>query len=410
MFGLKDILKSPDSLEGTTGISDDVKFLEQEDEQPPADAATPEVEEKEEEVVEETEEEREEREASAKPRELLPHERPTLTDIKEAFPDLFKKFPVLRDVLFREKAFNELFSSIEDARTAQDDSVALQEARQSIFNDDGSGFLAAVKKTDEAALLKFASNIMPALYKVDEKAHWAAANPLMENMVKAFAESAPGNEDTKKAALLMAKFLFGNDAQDILDGKKSYVPRAAESKTDPERVKFESDRLKAFTGDISSDIKGQVKSVILSKDKNGSLRLDPEGVFSRWMVDTLVEKINKEVDDQMGADREHLRYMDSLWSKAKKDGYTSDWKSRITSAYLARARQLVPAVRAKIVAEANGTSQRRAARTKEVVDGVRRGTGSPARESRNSSGITGRIDYNKTSDDDIINDNITYRK
>lgn len=416
LIGIKDLLF--DSLEdgASSGLSDDVKLLseddqQQEENQEQEEQESQEEEEQEQEGQEEEEEQEEQEEKQEAKSDLLPHERPTYTDLKTSFPDLFKKFPSLKDVIFREKAYTELYTTLEDARTAQQDAQAFSTARNSILSGDSTDLLKGVKESGEQNLKRFAANFLPSLYKVDQDAHWAAAVPLLENMVKGLLRSAPDNEDVQKAAQTMANFLFGQDGKDILDGKKTFVEKLETKKVDPEREKFEKERYDAFSNDIDSDAKGQLNSLILAKDKNGNLRLDPDGVFSEWMKKTLIEKISSTVNDEMSADKAHLSYMNSLWDKAKKDGYTREWKSRIISAYLARARQLVPAVRSRLVSEALGTSIRRSGKTKEVVDRNRPTRNSPQRGSKNNGSFqSGRaIDYSKTSDDDIINDNITYK-
>lgn len=415
MFGLKDTLFAPedDAMSGSTGLSDDVALMsEEEDEQTPpaADEEEEEVEVPSEEVEEEEETHEE---TDEKPKdEILPHERPTLTDIKAKFPDLFKTFPSLRDVIFRERAYTELFTSIADARAAQENSQSLEVARASIFDGDGSDFLKAIKEVDEGGLKKFAANILPQLYRIDKDAHWAAATPILENTVKSFYRAAGDNEEAKKAAESLAKFLFGDDAQEVLSGKKTFIPAASEKKVDPERVKFETERATAFTSDVDTFSEKNLKSLILSKDKNGNLRLDPDGTLSDYMKDMLTERILIEVNKQMAVDKAHMNYMDDLWRKAAKSGFTSEWKSRITNAYLARARQLVPAVRTKVVSDATGMKIRVATKTRTTVEKSEQNRNAPARVNKGGNGPLNpkSIDYSKTSDEDILNDNVTFRR
>lgn len=409
MFVLKDILRFPDdSLAGSTGLSEDLALLNEEEEKPekpekedeeglpPGDDEHQEVDEKEEEP--ET------------PKELLPHDRPTYTDLKEYDAELFKNFPGLKDVIFREKAYTDLFTNIDDAKSALENSQALESARESIFTGDGVAFLNSIKETDEKALIRFSQRILPALNKVSLDAHWAAANPILESMVRGFHSSAK-DDKTKEAAKLFADFMFGDQAQDILDGKKTFIPTIEEQKKDPEREQFERERYSAFDSDVRNVAFNGLSLMIDSKDKNGKSRVDPDDVFSPWLKKTLIEKISLEVQSQMQSDKDHIRYMNGLWDKAKKNGYKSEWKTSITTAFLARARQLVPTVRSQIISEALGRSKKAADKTREVVNRTRRPEAGGGGSSSKGSGFNPnkKIDYNKTSDDDLINDNITYR-
>ena len=383
--------------EGSSSIGDDVALLESEEE--PA-----EIEEGSEAEIEEVEEPEEE----VEPKDILPHERPTFTDLKNAFPELFKKFPSLRDVVFREKAYTELFPTVEDARTAIDDSQALNVVRESVLDGDGVKFFESVKEASPDGLLKFSRNILPALFKISPEAHWAAATPLLENIVKGFGNSK--DEKVLEAATLFAEFLFGEDGKDILAGKKTLVQKVEQKQEDPERKKFESDRFKAFNNDLSTHVQSGVKDLILEKDKNGNLRLDPDEVFSDWMKNTLTGKIAEEIDAQIAADKAHVQYMNGLWSRARKDGYSSEWKSRISSAYLARARQLVSSVRSRLVSEALGTKVKSSDKRLKVVEKKRVEGSSSGRETKNNENINAKkVDWSRTSDDDFLNDNITYK-
>ncbi|MGA2957600.1 MAG: hypothetical protein ABSF48_17985, partial [Thermodesulfobacteriota bacterium] len=48
----------------------------------------------------------------------FPHERYSLSEIKEKYPEIFKEFPGLRDSIFREIEYTKTFPTIEDAKDA----------------------------------------------------------------------------------------------------------------------------------------------------------------------------------------------------------------------------------------------------------------------------------------------------
>ena len=164
---------------------------------------------------------------------------------------------------------------------------------------------------------------------------------------------------------------------------------------------------------MSHDALSGLKSLVLTKDKEGKSRIDPEGVFSDFIKNSIIDKVMTEVQDQMQSDRDHIRYMDSLWAKAKKAGYTGDWKSSIISAYLARAKSLVPAIRSRLVSEALGTSSNINGKKSKLVETQtsRKESGSSGREAKESKTIDSRrVDWSKTSDIDLLEDRITYKK
>jgi hypothetical protein len=105
--------------------------------------------------------------------------------------------------------------------------------------------------------------------------------------------------------------------------------------------------------------------------------------------------------------------MDSLWNKAKQNGRTDADKARILSSYLARAKSLIPSLRSKYVSEALGQKTRVASKDKEKIERVseRRDSGTSGKGSNSSTKNyhPKSINYSKTSDADILNDNITYK-
>jgi hypothetical protein len=166
LFGIPEKLYSPD-VDGPGDLSADFALLEAEDvpeesneEDTPEKVApekkvseVPESNDEEnsedEEVVEipeeeETSEETEEEEG----RELLPHERPTVKQITEKFPDFFKKFPTLKDAFFREKQFSEVFHTPQEAKEAAVIAGDYKTLQDDLVNGTGEKLLPALKESD----------------------------------------------------------------------------------------------------------------------------------------------------------------------------------------------------------------------------------------------------------------------
>ena len=99
----------------------------------------------------------------------------------------------------------------------------------------------------------------------------------------------------------------------------------------------------------------------------------------------------------MTADRQHMAYVNSLWAKAKRNGYKAEDKAKITSAFLARAKSLLPSVRVKLVSEALGLTR---STTKKVQKRVEPSNSGRPAGSRN--GLK-QVDYKTMTDLDILN-------
>lgn len=371
----------------------------------------PEKEEKEDEK-DEKDEEQEDKSAERPP----VHDRPSMQQLREAFPDLFKKFPSLRDIYYREQEFTQIFPTIEDAKEASSYASSFQALTDKVVSGDGESLFNAIKATDAKSFNKIAENVLPTLFKISPDVHWRATLPLMQNLVRGFyAEGRRrGNENISNAAEYLSDFVFGDVR--VARGERDMLPRQTKQESEElrelasERNKFIIDKVDDFTRTIRTKADDSVRRSIVAGDKH-----DPDGVFSDFIKDTIVGKVMQEVDRQLTADKSHMRYMNSLWEKAKRDGFSEEWKSRILSAYLARAKSLVPTVRAKYVSEAMGSSSKASGKTKGILEknGSRREPGTSGRDSKVSSNgqlDAKKIDWNKTSDMDLLEDRVTFRK
>jgi hypothetical protein len=119
-----------------------------------------------------------------------------------------------------------------------------------------------------------------------------------------------------------------------------------------------------------------------------------------------------DIGNTLGADPSHMRYMESLWSRARSNGRTEADKDRIIAAYMSRARSLAPQLRSKYVSEALGKRVRAAGDKVRRVESIPPRMANNGRESRNGGSQSYNpksIDYRKTSDYDILNDDIKYK-
>jgi hypothetical protein len=380
-------------------------------------------EEEEEEEVTSEEEEDEEEEVEDEPEEvpeniadLHPFNRPSLKSIEEKFPGFFKAFPAMRDMYFRESEYSKLFPTVDDAKEANENDTAFKTMRESIFNGNGSKLFSAIKEVNEKDLEKFSQTILPTLFQVHPPAFWRVANPFVEDIARRMFEKGTkeNNESLQNAARYLSDYFFGN--VEIAEGKKTSITKI--EGTDPEvskeRENFEKEKQTTFANSVEADIRGKLLSMIEGVDpKTGKSRLDPDGVFSPFIKRTIIQSIIDELGSQLLSDKSHIKFMDSLWDKSKKNGRTDTDKSRIISAYLERAKSLVPTLRSKFVSEALGQKVRISSGNKKKVEASssRVDAGSHGRGSngRDKSYNPKSINYNKTSDADILNDNITYK-
>jgi hypothetical protein len=241
-------------------------------------------------------------------------------------------------------------------------------------------------------------------------AFWKAANPLIEDVAKNMYNKGrmEGDENIKNAALHLSNFFFGRT--DIAEGKGSVITKEdPENEVSKEKREWEETKHNEFRRNVENDLRQQLVDVITGHDeRTGKTKLDPDGILSPFIQQTIIDRVIQDIGNTLAADQAHMRYMDSLWSRAKSNGRTDTDKSRLISAFLARARSLAPSLRSKYVSEATGKRVRDVNQRREKAVSVQSRTPDVGRSSSNGRG-SGRIDYRKTSDYDILSDNITYK-
>lgn len=416
-------------LDNETTLAEDVALLSSDDQEPQSDdepeqtlesdETLPSEEQQTQEESEEKLEEQEEEEKEVLPETSLTYDRPTIRQITTAYPDFFKKFPSLKDVYFREAEFTKIFPTVDDAREAVTNAEAFSEFRESALRGEPSALLDAIREADPQALDRFAVNILPSLHKLSPETHWQAVLPLLENVTRSLYKEGMDLGDTDRgkdlmnAARYLSKFLFGET--EIAEGKKTNVKAPEKSsreiELDEREKNYEIQRYTDAYRSVDADASKGLSDLILERGQHNKLKIDPDGVMSDFMKNSVADAISAEVRKAMRADKVFTAHMNSLWKKAKELGYTSESKSRILSAYLERAKQLVPSIRNRKVAEALGTSEGKPnGAPKPRIARREPGTGGGEGRGGNRIPRANEVDWTKTSDEDFLNDRVTLRK
>lgn len=339
--------------------------------------------------------------------EELTSTRPTIAQLKQKYPEIFKDFPGLRAAIYEEHEYKKIFPTVADAKDAIDNVEVLENFKEDIFNGNGSQFIEALKESDN--LKPFAKNFLTNLYKTDRDAHWEVISPILQNIVQSFFNEGERskNDNIKLSAENLAIWLFGSE--DFASGKKSLPkdsPKEDESVKN-ERAAYKNERFNDFRIDVLEKCSVDLNSAIrISVDKQN---------ISKTLKDLVTDKIQREIDEAIAKDPAHMRLIDSLWKKAASSNYSSDYKSRITSAYLERAKQLEPGIRRKLLGEVIGNTPEEGQRKRDIVEKVqsRREPGSEGKPSGpvQAKNIPAKnIDWNKTTDMDFLNDRVEVKQ
>lgn len=411
------------------GISGDMEVMGVGEEEAPAEepAATDEEEAApaEEEPAEEefAEEEPTEEEPAEEPEEKAAKDekfegRPTLTDIKTKYPKIFKEFPDLREVLFREQKFSEAFGSVEEAQTAAAKVQNFDTIEAALLGGDSSPIIDQLQANAPEALVQVVDNFLPKLLEKSQDLYLRASVPVIEQFIHSAYEHGKrvGDANLMKSAQHAANFIFGKpEIPDPSRRGKPSGPHPAEQKLEEERKSWAQTRFR----ESSHEISGQVDRVLEREIENG---LDPDKKLSDRQRTRLIQDIKDEIDAQLSKDEGFKRQMRGMWQRASTSNYSREQRASIQSAFLARAKPLVPAIRSRLKAEWFGKSSTKPSSGQPSDNtGGRSDNGQFKKRTIPESGTRSsgtrmrppspkEVDYSKTSDMDLIEGKFTRKR
>lgn len=301
-------------------------------------------------------------------------------DIRQKFPTLFKEFPQLRHVFFRERQYSEIYPSVDDAREANEKASVLDALEEHVLSGDPGPLIRSIK--DQKAQEAFARNFLPSLYEANPTLYTSITVPLLKNAIHMAAKQSEANDDkqTLLATKYLAKFFFGSTA--IPDQEPMAVAKLERTPA------MDEGRYKEFDEEVKENVLENINNAIVSHLKGQKL--------SPFLARSVAQSIGDEVFTVLRNDRVHNKNMEMLWNHAAKNGFSRQWKARIANAVLARANSILPRVAAKVKAEAIGNGPSKPQKRKDVPVSGRPGGKSPSLSPKS-------IDWKNTSDMDILN-------
>ncbi len=346
-----------------------------------------------------------------------------LTKIKEKYPDFAKtnEFRELRNAYHREAKYTELFPTLEDAKEAAENNETFTKINTELMEKgDPTVLLGAIRDASPEAFKKVATSFLDTVSKMDEATYVQVISPVVRRLAKQI--HATGQKDLKnnpesnfgKALVATARNIMQyafEDADEINkdEPKVSTEPSAKEVELTKREEAIATEKFQGAYQLASHSVERNMEKAILQG-------LDPDNKFNEFTRDTLIEKINKEVQNQMTKDTAHVKRMDSLWSRAAKEGYSRESLSRIVAAYLERARPIIPTVRNKfrsIAIKGRASTEDTENEDKSIKIASRGRTG---RSAPNDGKVDLRradpkkIDYRNTTDDDIFEGKVSLKK
>lgn len=346
----------------------------------------------EEEEVEEEEEETKEEEEEEETEEEEQITRPSWKQLKKEFPGI-EKNEDFRQMFFREKAFSEVYPTVADARIAADKANTLDYFDESLRDGDPTVLLQALASSAPETVAGMAEKFLPSLRELSPKLFVRATKDLVADILNDAFDRGEKTQDKnlKLSVANLCKYLYGD---------YKLPPRPGRVEKDPEIIQ-EKERLQAERNEIFQTKKLEFEgSVDKSIDRQlGQVLAEGLDINNEFLKRAIVRDAIDEMKLTIKTDENFKGNFYRLLSQAAKAGFTSEWKSRIISAYLGRAKGLALAARSKLKAEALRERQSKtSSSTKKVEAAEKSDKGSVTKGDK----VSKREFYKKHSDMDII--------
>lgn len=274
--------------------------------------------------------------------------KPTYRQLVAKYPKIFKDFPGLRNTFFRERDYSKLFPTVEDARESYEQLNNLKAGEQRISQADPGDFIELLGEYDVNKQRKFIMDFLPALLSKNRPAFQAVTEPVIKHMIKsAFADGKRnGNSNLMNSAMNVHEWMFGDDKVD----EPIRTQRAPEPQTDPEKERLRAENQEILRGQhqnfVDTILTNSSKTITNIVSKN--LPEDISSFLGRSITRDIMDELASVLRDDPG----HRSNMERLLKQAANNRYSQEWKDRVQSAYLSRAKLALPTIIKKVRSQA----------------------------------------------------------
>jgi len=259
-------------------------------------------------------------------------------EILAAFPELFKKFPQLEVSYYRDRQFTEILPTIDDAKEAVEKSQTLDRYETQLLKGNTSEILQTVKENDPEAFNRIADNYMAVLHKVDEKAYYNVVGNLIKFTIMNMANEAKEKNDEKllEHATALNEFVFSTKKW-TGPTRLSKEETKVEESVSEERKAFLQERFMTVQSDLQTKADNAITSTI---DAN----IDQNKQMTPFVKKHATKDAFDKLEELLGQDKQLKVVLNRLWKSSQEDKYSSSSLDKIKSAYLSRAKTLLPSV------------------------------------------------------------------
>jgi len=288
---------------------------------------------------------------------------PRKKEILAKYPDLFKTFPFLEKVLYRDKQYTELFGSFDDAKEIAERSESFNEFETQLLSGNTEEILRELKNSDPQAFNKIADNYLLTLHKVDKEAYFHVTGNLNRRLIQEMVEEGnqTGNDDLKQAALLVNQFVFGTSKFTTPNKLVNETEESGKSEIEKERLDYLKERFETSRDELQTRVDNTLRATIDSY-------IDPRNQMTPFAKKHAVSEAMKYISETLVEDSAIVKHLDKLWRAAFDSKFSKESLSRIQHTYLGKAKSLLKDAIMKARAEALKDVKTQAKPEKEEVE------------------------------------------
>lgn len=299
---------------------------------------------------------------------------PRKKEILKEYPEIFKKFPFLEKMLYRDKQYSELFGSFDDAKEIAESAQNFKHLEDQLLSGNTEEVLSEIREADPKVFDSVVDNYLPTLYKVDKEAYFHVVNGVTKRLIVEMASQGKkdNNDKLTEAALIINQFLFNTNEFTPHQNRTTKSDDNPEKReVEEERLNFVRERFETSRDEMQGRVDNKLRATI-------SEYIDPSGRMSSYVKKNAVSDAMKHLRSSLANDTGLVKSLDQLWRTAFDTKFSRESLSHIESFYLGRAKRSLKNAIIKARSEALKDSSPREKKNDDKDDEVetprRRGT------------------------------------
>ena len=265
-------------------------------------------------------------------------------EILAKYPTIFKDFPYLEKAYYRDQQFTEILPTVQDAKIAVEKAQILDATERQVMNGDISSVLLAAKSENQEAFNKIADNYLPTLRRIDQQAYFHVLGGVIKDTIVTMVREgrALGDQGAplQAAANVLNQFIFGSqNFQPHQPLSRQSDPR--EVRREYEQQQQEQQRVYTQFENVKDDLQTKADNVLKSTIDG---HLDPRGSMTDYVRNHAKQEAFENLETLISKDTRFRSLLDKLWEKAFQSNFDKSDTDRIKSAYLSKAKTLLPSV------------------------------------------------------------------